>query len=174
MCPVRFVTYVSGRSKPIENKSFSRAFCCLDFAVKFRSWKRQEERRSVLSAVLRGRNDSIVIVGPLRAPPSTAPFDRGRAENTSRHCRAGKRTNARKCSRFESLTIRARGDIGGWARLRAEPVAANSDAPCCAFNFRSSPYSLLDRAIDPPSPGRPAPIELAHFCQAAQRSRSPA
>jgi hypothetical protein len=36
----------------LENASFSRAFCCPNFGLKCRSWKRQEESRSIKPAGL--------------------------------------------------------------------------------------------------------------------------
>jgi hypothetical protein len=39
--------------KALENMMFSRAFCCREFGQQCRSWKRQEESRSVNSAELR-------------------------------------------------------------------------------------------------------------------------
>ena len=49
----------------LENMMFSRAFCCLDFGPKFRSWKRRGSgRRKVAASNRRSsarRNDSIVI-----------------------------------------------------------------------------------------------------------------
>jgi hypothetical protein len=38
------------KQQALENAQFSRAFCCVDFGPKFRSWKRQEESRGVKSA----------------------------------------------------------------------------------------------------------------------------
>ena len=63
------------RHQALENVSFSRAFCCPNFGRKSRSWKRRGSGRRKAAALNRRgkarRNDSIVIGGPLRAPPWT-------------------------------------------------------------------------------------------------------
>jgi hypothetical protein len=41
------------QTKALENMMFSRAFCRRGFGQQYRSWKRQEESRSVNSAELR-------------------------------------------------------------------------------------------------------------------------
>jgi hypothetical protein len=49
---LRWLRVSATRHQAFE-KSFSRAFCGPDFGSKIRSWKRQEESRSVKSAGLR-------------------------------------------------------------------------------------------------------------------------
>jgi hypothetical protein len=108
------------RHQALENKSFSRAFCCPNFGLKFRSWKRRGSGRRKVAARNRRsrarRNDSIVIGGALRVPPSTPRFCVGRQRPNTRPATRTRRSCPRE-PRSEICNLRGPKPMD--ARIRA-------------------------------------------------------